>query len=274
MGNEKKLALLREWLKAKQSVLVAFSGGVDSTFLARVAHDILIDKALAVTVASQFSSASEIEQAKKIAALIGIKHKVVQVDILAVKEVAANPPERCYYCKRRMFQELRALADRENIPHLADGESVDDLSEFRPGRKAVAELGALSPLRDLCFTKGDIRDLAREMKLPNWDKPASPCLATRIMYGQHLDHETLNRIDLAETFLHTLGFKQCRARDHGGLVRVELTLEDMGKIDRIFMELLSDKLLQLGFRYATLDLTGFRSGSMNAADVGEEKHDS
>jgi uncharacterized protein len=261
---EEKLARLKDILQDMGSVLVAYSGGVDSTFLAVTAHEVLGKNSLAVFAASPVAPPMEKEEAGDLAHNVGLRFKIIESNEMSNPDFVANPPERCYYCKRELFSELKPLAKAEGLKWIADGTNADDLHDFRPGRKASAEAGIRSPLLEAGLTKTEIRQLSRTRGLPTWDRPASPCLASRIPYGIPVTAETLNKIARGEQYLHSLGLRQLRLRHHGDIARIELDPEDMAKI--ITPEIRQDivtHLKALGYKYVALDLTGYRIGSLN-----------
>ena len=261
---EEKLARLKDILKDMGSVLVAYSGGVDSTFLAVTAQEVLGKNSLAVFAASPVAPPMEKEEAGDLAHNVGLRFKIIESNEMSNPDFVANPPERCYYCKRELFSELKPLAKAEGLKWIADGTNADDLHDFRPGRKASAEAGIRSPLLEAGLTKTEIRLLSRTRGLPTWDRPASPCLASRIPYGIPVTAETLNKIARGEQYLHSLGLRQLRLRHHGDIARIELDPEDMAKI--ITPEIRQDivtHLKALGYKYVALDLTGYRIGSLN-----------
>ena len=264
MGAAAKLARLREDLSGLDHAIVAYSGGADSAFLADVAHETLGQKALAVTAVSPSLAPDERESARRLAAERGWRHREVETNELARDTYVRNAADRCYHCKTELFEVLAGLASAEGTTVLV-GTNLDDASEHRPGQLAARERGVRAPLLDAGLSKDEIRALSHERGLATWDKPASACLASRIAYGIEVTAERLDRVGRAEAFLRSLGFGQLRVRDHGDLARVEVPLED---VERLAAGDLRDRvaahLRALGFRFVTLDLEGFRSGSMNA----------
>ena len=269
---EEKLLKLEEWFRARGGpVVVAFSGGVDSSVvLAAAARALGPSSVYAVTVDSPLHPRSELEWARRVAALLGVEHVVVPGRELEDEDVARNPPNRCYFCKRRVARELRGVASRVGARLIVEGTNAEDLKGWRPGYAALAEEGVLSPLVELGFTKEEVRLAARLLGLPNWDKPSAACLATRIPYGQRITAERLRRIEAAEALVSALtGARQVRVRDHGDIARIEV---GRGERRLLFSEGLMDELArrlkELGWRYVTLDLEGYRSGSMDWAAGG------
>lgn len=262
MTLEGKLKALQRALRDYGSLAVAFSGGVDSSFLLKSSHDVLGDRVLALTVDSVFVPRSEVEEAVRFCSKYGIRQMLVPMDVLSIPEVVGNPPDRCYYCKRTLFSRMKEITAEEGIALLAEGSNVDDDGDYRPGMRAIAELQILSPLKDAGLSKAEIRELSRQMGLPSWDKPSMACLASRIAYHETIDKDKLSAVEQAEELLRSLRIRQCRVRVHGTMARLEVLPEDfpiiIGQRD-----LLVEKLSALGFKYITLDLEGFQSGSMN-----------
>jgi uncharacterized protein len=257
-----KLKQLKDLLQALPGAVIAYSGGVDSTFLAVVAKDVLGDRALAVTAVSPTYPEQQLSEAQALVARFGLKHLVIHTDEFEDANYTANPVDRCYYCKSSLFKELRRLADERGWGVVLDGANMDDLSDYRPGHRAASELGIRSPLQEVGLTKQEIRDFSKDLTLPTWNKPAYACLASRIPYGTKITPEVLKRIDLAESFLSSLGLVQFRVRDHFPIARIEVAGNEMDLAWQSRAKI-SVKLHELGFTYVTLDLDGFRSGSMN-----------
>lgn len=264
MNTIEKLQKLKDILKEKGSLAVAFSGGVDSTFLLQVAKDVLGDNVIAVTARSSTYPEREFNEATEFAKLINVKHIVITSEELEIEGFSENPVNRCYYCKHELFEKILDVAKENNIKFVADGSNIDDLSDYRPGAKAVKELSVISPLKASEMTKSDIRILSKEMKLKTWDKQAFACLASRFPYGHKITKEKLSMVDKAEQILLDLGFRQVRVRHHGDLARIEV---DGSEIARFFNENIMDKIYndfkQIGFTYVSLDMKGYRTGSMN-----------
>ena len=260
-----KTEKLKGIFQSMGKVLVAFSGGVDSTLLLRVAQDTLGSKnVLAVTALSPLYPQRELAAVKKLVETLGVKHRLIELNELEIPGFSKNPPNRCYYCKSKLFEELLHIAKEEGIHFVAEGSTLDDDQDHRPGRTAIQELGIRSPLKEARFTKMEIRELSRTLGLPTWDKPSFACLASRFPYGEEITGEGLRMVDEAEDFLFGLGFKQVRVRHYGNLARIEILKEEMARLmDGSLREKVVSHLKEIGYRYITLDLQGFRSGSMN-----------
>ena len=260
-----KLKHLKKKIEEKENLLVAFSGGVDSGFLLKVAHEVLGEKVLAVTVYRELFPKRELEEVKSFLNLSGILYKIAPFYPLRNDNFVRNPRNRCYYCKRDFAMLLKEIATEEGISTIAEGVTSSDIDEYRPGIAASKEEGVWHPLVEVGITKHEVRQIAKEIGLPFWDKPPSPCLATRIEYGERITPEKIKMIGEAEDFLKDLGFKQLRVRLHrGGIARIEVDKEELaGFFDTNVLDVVSKRLKTLGFNYVTLDLEGFRSGSMD-----------
>ena len=258
-----KLNKLRQVIKGKSDVVVAFSGGVDSSLIAKVAREELADQAVAVTLDSEVHSKWELKMAKKIAAEIGIVHKVVTTSELGNREFTENPVDRCYHCKQEEIAEIKAIAKQFRFKTVAFGVNMSDFGEHRPGIRALQEEGFFFPLVEADIYKGEIAELAKMVGLSNYDLPSTTCLASRIPYGKTITAEKLKRIEEAESFLHSLGLKQVRVRHYESMARVEVYDSDIESLVRHREQVVS-RLKEMGFKYVTLDMEGYRSGSMNA----------
>jgi len=259
-----KLETLRRLIAERGSLLVAYSGGLDSSFLAKVASDILGERALCVILDHDGLPRSELYHALDLSESLGLNCLQVRISLLGRPDVSENPADRCYHCKKEFCRHLLEIAAREHIAAVADGANLSDLQDFRPGIKACDEAGIWHPLIEAGITKQDIRDISRNLGLPFWDRPSSACLASRLPHGERITPEKLMRIEKAEDFLASLGLGSgpVRVRSHGDIARIEAEVKEMSGLLAL-REVIVDRLKSLGFRYVTMDLEGFRSGSMN-----------
>lgn len=261
--REEKLARLREILGGMETVVVAFSGGVDSTFLLKMAADVLgRERVLAVTGKSPTYPAWELAEARELAVALGVRQLVIETEELEKDDFASNPPERCYFCKQELFSRLQRIAEAGGGGHILDGTNLDDLGDYRPGRKAAQELGVRSPLLEARLTKEDIRHISHTLGLSTWNKPACACLSSRFPYGTQITRAKLSQVERGEDFLRSIGFGQFRLRYHGALVRIEIDREEFPLLLARAAEIVRE-LKEAGFTYVALDLEGYRTGSMN-----------
>ena len=259
-----KYARLVQLLRETGGAIVAFSGGVDSTLLARAAADALGERAVLVTADSETYPEAELAEARRLGALLGLRHVIVRTEELANPEYARNGANRCFFCKDELFARLAPVAEREGIRTLVYGANVDDLGDHRPGMKAAADHGVRAPLIEAALTKAEIRELSRALGLPTWDKPSFACLSSRFQYGDRITADKLRQVDAAESFVRSLGFRQFRVRHHERLARLEIPVEE---IPRLWQEgrheAIVTRFRELGYVYVAVDLAGFQSGSAN-----------
>jgi uncharacterized protein len=263
-----KWETLKGILLSLNSVLVAYSGGVDSTLLLKAARDTLGEKAWAVTVKSEVHPQWEVEEALQVARDIGVESLVIELPVLDHPAFVANPPDRCYHCKSLIFTRLKEIAREQGLAWVVEGSNRDDLGDYRPGRHALEELGVRSPLLEAGLTKAEIRSLSRYLGLPTWDRPSLACLASRFPYGTALDAAALKQVEQAEAFLGELGFGQRRVRHHGDVARLEIEAEDWPTLLENRQRIVA-RLHELGYTYVAVDLAGYRTGSMNEALEGQ-----
>jgi uncharacterized protein len=247
-----------------ERAVLAYSGGVDSSLLLRAASEVMGPRLIAVTAVSETYPAGELLAAEEFARSVGVEHEVLHTEELGSEDFVRNTPERCYHCKSELFAKLRRIADREGISFVIEGSNTDDLNDYRPGRKAAREFGLRSPLVEAGFSKADVRECARMLSLPVWDKPSLACLSSRIPYGTRITPGILQTVQAAEDHLRAHGFRQVRVRHHGEIARIEVARDDFPKLtSRDVMETITAAFKELGYTYVCLDLEGYRTGSMN-----------
>ena len=263
-GSMAKYENLKACLSSMGSVAVAFSGGVDSTLLLFAAREALGDKAIAITAHASWFPAREQEEADAFCREHGIRQILINLEGLPIEGFRENPPDRCYLCKKALFLKMKDTAKELGMAVLAEGSNLDDMGDYRPGLAAIKELQVESPLRKAGLSKAEIRAISKELGLPTWDKPSCACLASRFVYGETITLEKLHMVDRAEEFLHDAGFRQARVRLHGNLARIELLPSDIAlAADPVLRSRISQAFRELGFSYITLDLEGYRTGSLN-----------
>lgn len=262
--QKSKFKRLEEILKKMESLVVAFSGGVDSTFLLKVAKDTLDGRVIAVTACSETYPESEFRQSKRLAKLIGVKQVIIRTEELKKKDFYNNPPDRCYWCKSELFREIENIRKEYSFNYIADGTNFSDTADFRPGQKAEKEFSVRRPLFEAGFTKEDIRRFSRRLGLPNYSKPAMACLASRFPYYSKITAKKLKMVEEAEEYLKKIGFCWIRVRHHGNIARIELSKDEISKVlNNEIRRRVVRKFKQIGFKYITIDIEGYRTGSMN-----------
>ena len=264
MIREQKWDRLRELLREMKLAVLAYSGGVDSSLLLRAASEVMGPHLIVVTAVSETYPQGELAAAQSFVRSLGVTHRIIHTHELENEQFAQNPPERCFYCKTELFEKLAAIASTEGIPFILDGSNTDDLTDHRPGRRAAEAYSVRSPLVEAGINKADVRHLAQVLNLPQWEKPSLACLSSRIPYGTRITREILDRVQQAENCLHGFGFRQVRVRHHGDTARIEL---DKSDFSRLFTGEIADRVVasfrELGYTYVSLDLAGYRTGSMN-----------
>jgi uncharacterized protein len=266
MVIEQKWDRLRTLLRGMNCAVLAYSGGVDSSLLLRATSEVMGPRLIAVTAVSETYPPGELESAKEFARTLGVTHRILRTQELESEEFARNSPERCYFCKKELYGKLKKIAETEGISCILDGSNTDDLDDYRPGRKAAEEFSVRSPLVETGLSKSDVRELARFLNLPVWNKPSLACFSSRIPYGTRITPDIIETIKTAEDHLRVLGFRQVRVRHHGDIARIEIDREAFGQIiSSDAVEKITAALKGLGYVYVCLDLEGYRTGSMNAA---------
>jgi uncharacterized protein len=259
-----KIDTVRRLISQCGGAVVAFSGGVDSTFLLSVAKDVLGDRLLAVTVQSVVVPPAEVAESREIARLLNVAHEVIEADVMGIEAMRENHTDRCYHCKMHVFSKIMKLARERGFSCMLEASNLDDAGDYRPGVSANKELGVISPLAVARLTKAEIRRLSKEQELPTWDKPAMACLATRIPYDEQVTVEKLEQVRKGEEYLAGIGFRACRLRHHGSLARIEVPPGDIGRVAGSELRLqIVEQIKTLGFKYVSVDMEGYRTGSMN-----------
>ncbi|HUI68334.1 MAG TPA: ATP-dependent sacrificial sulfur transferase LarE [Nitrospirota bacterium] len=265
MVIEQKWDRLRTLLRGMKCAVLAYSGGVDSSLLLRATAEVMGPRLIAITAVSETYPPGELEAAKEFARTLGVTHRILRTQELASEEFVRNSPERCYFCKKELYGKLKKIAETEGISCILDGSNTDDLDDYRPGRKAAEEFSVRSPLVETGLSKSDVRELARFLNLPVWDKPSLACFSSRIPYGTRITPDIIETVKNAEDHLHVLGLRQVRVRHHGNIARIEIDREAFGQLfSNETAEKVTSALKGLGYTYVCLDLEGYRTGSMNA----------
>ena len=272
MSLQERFQMLKDNIQKRGSAAIAFSGGVDSTFLVKVAHEVLGDKLIAVTATSSTYPERELKEAINYAKDMGVKHIIISSEELDIEGFASNPKNRCYYCKKELFSKIKDVAKEHSIEYVFDGSNMEDTGDYRPGMQAARELEVISPLKEARLNKADIRELSKELGIPTWNKPSFACLSSRFPYGNQITVPKLKMVEESEQFLLDMGLWQVRVRHHGDIARIEVSPDERVKFfDVELMDKIGEKLKQIGFTYVTLDIMGYRTGSMNEVLSEEEK---
>lgn len=271
-NTKKKIEELKKIIKDMKKVIVAFSGGVDSTFLLKIAYNVLGENVIAITAKSSTYPKRELNEAEEYTRELGIKHIIIESEELNIPGFSKNPTNRCYYCKEELFTKIKKIANESNIQYILDGSIFDDINDYRPGMKALSELGIKSPMKEVLITKDEIRKISKKMNIKTWNKQPFACLSSRFPYGTEITKEKLERIDKAEQYLLDLGFKNVRVRYHDNMARIEVAPDERKSFfKKNLTGKVSIKFKELGFTYVTLDLKGYRTGSMNETLKQEDK---
>lgn len=270
---EQKIDRLKDEIQALKRLAVAFSGGTDSAFLLRVCTDTLgKNNVLAITADFEGLSKKDLEESRRFTKELGLQHKIVKLTVLDIPDVANNPPNRCYYCKKKILSAIISAANSRGYDNVVEGSNISDTADFRPGMRAIEEIGIKSPLKSAGLTKEEIREASKKLKLSTWNKPSAACLFSRIPYGEKITLEKIKRVSDAEEILSAEGFGQFRVRSHGDLARIEVLPEEINKfLERNFRDKITHEFRRLGFKYVTIDLDGYRIGSMNDELKEEDK---
>jgi uncharacterized protein len=269
---QEKYQSLKDIIKEKESAAIAFSGGVDSTFLLKVANEVLADKVVAVTATSSTYPKRELNEAIKYAEDMKVKHIIISSEELDIEGFALNPKNRCYYCKKELYTKINNIAKEEGVNYVFDGSNLDDTGDYRPGMQAAKELHVISPLKEAGLTKEDIRELSKDLGLLTWNKPSFACLSSRFPYGNKITLSKLTMVDKAEQILLDMGITQVRVRHHGEIARIEVEPSEREKFfDVEVMDRIGNEFKKIGFTYVTLDVLGYRTGSMNETLSEEDK---
>lgn len=270
---EQKIDRLKDEIQALKRLAVAFSGGTDSAFLLRMCTDTLgKNNVLAITADFEGLSKKDLEESRRFTKELGLQHKIVKLTVLDILDVANNPPNRCYYCKKKILSVIISAANSRGYDNVVEGSNISDTADFRPGMRAIEEIGIKSPLKSAGLTKEEIREASKKLKLSTWNKPSAACLFSRIPYGEKITLEKIKRVSDAEEILSAEGFGQFRVRSHGDLARIEVLPEEINKfLERNFRDKITHEFRRLGFKYVTIDLDGYRIGSMNDELKEEDK---